>query len=174
MPSEPNVLNYHIGRATVQWTPSGGSPRDLGNCVSGQLTPNIEFLDHFSSRAGIRSKDRSVVLETGGTVSLTLDEITPENLSMLLFGGDGSTVTTNTAGKKVFDVLSVSEVKGELVITGTNQVGNKFTATLNTVSFQPDGSFDMISEEWNQIVLSGEILDEGSGFGTIEETEVAA
>lgn len=175
MPASPNVLNYQIGKATVAWTPTGGVSRSLGNCPEGEVTPNIEKLDHFSSMEGVRSKDRSVVVETGATVRLVLDEITPDNLAMLLFGSNAlGLVEANSAGDKEFDILAVAEVTGQLIITGTNDIGNKFTMTLPSVSFEPTGSWSVISEEFNSIELSGEVLKSGGTFGTVVETAVAA
>jgi hypothetical protein len=175
MPASPDILNYAIGKATVSWTPTGGAARDLGNAPEIEITPNIEFLDHFSSRSGIRSKDRSVAVETGATVRVVLDEITADNLAMLLFGsGTLGVVGTNSAGEKEFDILAVAEVTGALTVTGTNSVGNKFTMVLPSVSFQPTGSWAVISEEWNTIEITGEVLESDGSFGTVTETEVAA
>lgn len=175
MPASANVLNYQIGKAVVTWTPTGGVSRDLGNAPEVEITPNIEFLDHFSSRSGVRSKDRSVVVETGATVRVVLDEITPDNLAMLLFGSNtNGLVDTNSDGDMEFEILSESEVTGALVVTGTNSIGNKFTMTLPSVSFQPSGSWQAISEEFNTIEITGEVLEADGSFGTVVETEVAS
>jgi hypothetical protein len=169
MPTSPDVLNYHIGKATVSFTPEGGSLRQLGNAPEIEITPELETLPHFSSQSGIRTKDREVNIEASATLRLVLDEITPENLAMLLLG----TVDTATAGNWEFNILAITELKGEVVITGTNDVGNRFTITLPSVNFTPSGSFSPISDEWNQIELTGEILAVGGIFGNVEETLVA-
>ena len=169
MPTAPNVLNYFIGKGTIVFTPSGGSAIDLGNAPEIELTPEIEKLDHFSSRSGVRSKDRSVVLEKSATLRVVLDEITPYNLSLALLG----TVTTNTAGNETFDVFAESEITGQIVITGTNAVGNQFTVTLPSVSFQPSSGVNFISDEFGTIEITGEVLEVNGSFGTIEQSQVA-
>jgi len=179
MAASPNVLNYQIGKADVYFTPDGAAERHVGNCAAGGITPNITFLDHFSSMSGTRTKDRSVATEIGGTMTLTMEEITPENLSILLFGGTGTTVATNSDGDKEFNLFDRSEITGQFRIVGTNDIGNKFTVTLPKVSVQPQGEYGFISDEWNQVELSGEVLQADSGdfsglFGTVVETEVAA
>ena len=58
----------------------------MGNCTEFEFTPEIEKLDHFSSREGVRTKDKSVVLQKSGTVRLVLDEWSVENLKLAVLG----------------------------------------------------------------------------------------
>jgi len=169
MATSPNALNYFIGKGTISFTPTGGSARDLGNAPEVELTPNITKLDHFSSRSGVRKKDRTVVTEKGMTLRIVLDELTVENLNMLLLGG---TVTTNTDLSNSFQIFAESEITGAITFTGTNDVGNKVTMSLPSVSIQPSGSLGLISDEWGQIEITVEVLateytDGTSDFGTI-------
>jgi len=158
MPTEPNVLNYFIGKGIVSF-----EGRDLGNAPEVEITPTIEKLDHFSSRAGVRSKDRSIVLERGLQIRIVLEEITAENLRLLLMG-------SAVAGGS-FDILAVDEIEGELTFEGTNDVGQKVSFTIPSVSFTPSGSLNLISDEWGSIEITGEILSTessaGTSFGTI-------
>ena len=163
MATSPSILNYQVGKGTVSFTPSGGTLRSLGNCSSLSVSPTVTKLDHFSSQAGLKTKDRSVTVETGATVSLVLDEITAANLQLALSGG------TITAG--AFDILAASEIEGELVFTGTNTIGNTVTLTLLSVSFSPNGSVEFISDEWNQIEIQGEVLAVAGDFGTVLVTD---
>lgn len=168
MPASPNILNYFIGKGILSFTPDGGSLRDLGNAPSFEVVPTIEKLDHFESRSGVKAKDRSVAVTVEGQVNITLDEITPDNLSLALFGPD--LVVVNTAGNPEFNILSSAEIKGKLVLTGTNEIGNQFLVTVESVSFTPSAGFNFISEEFSLIELEGEMLKVGGIFGTVEET----
>lgn len=174
MPASPSVLNYFVGKGTLSFTKTGGSPRDLGNAPEVEITPETEKLDHFSSRAGVKSKDRSVTLSKTLTIRIVLDEITAENCAILMLGGDP---TTNTDGTKVFDMFAESEITGSLVFTGTNDIGNKVTIDMPSVSFGPSGSLSLISDDWGQIEITGEILlnetTDTSTFGTITFTDAA-
>lgn len=172
MATSPNTLNYFIGKGIVKFTPTSGAERDLGNAPELELTPTIEKLDHFSSRSGVRNKDRSVVIEKGMTLRIVLEEITAENLAMLLLG----TVDTASDGTKSFRIFEKTEITGSVAFTGTNDVGNKVNIALPNVSFGPSGSFNPISDEWGQIEITGEILateytDGTSDFGTITMTD---
>lgn len=164
-------LNYFIGKGTLSWTPTGGSARDLGNAPEVEITPEIEKLDHFSSMAGVRSKDRSVVISKTLRIRIVLDEITADNLQLLLMGGD----ITTASGVSTFDMFENSEITGALEFTGTNDIGNQVTVDMPSVSFTPSGSLNLISDEWGQIEITGEILLSGSpaSFGTISVAAAA-
>lgn len=174
MPTSPSVLNYSVLKGYPVFTPDGGSATDLGNCVEFELTPEVDKLDHFSGRApGIRVKDRSVVREQTLTVRMVLDEITPENLQKALMG---DTLAVNTAGNSSFGIFAESEITGSLTFTGTNAVGNQVNLTLPSISFTPSGSLNLISDEWEQIELTAEVLYVAAlgDFGECEIIEVAS
>lgn len=81
--------------------------RFLGNCPGFTLTTSNEKLDHFSSTGGIRTKDKTVILQIDRTGTLTTDNISAENLA-LFFVGTQSTVTavsTPVTGEAVNDVI---------------------------------------------------------------------
>ena len=174
MPASPSPLNYFIGKGICKFTPTAGVQRDLGNAPEVELTPTIEKLDHFSSRSGVRTKDRSIVLEKGMTLRLVLEELTAENLAMLLLGD----VVENSDGTKQFQIFENSEITGSFLFTGTNDVGGQVTITLPSVSFGPTGSFSPISDEWGSIEVTAEVLateytDGTSDFGTIVVTDAS-
>jgi len=62
-----------------------------------------------------------------------------------------------------------SQIEGELVFTGTNDIGPKLTITLPLVQFGPSGALGFIQDEWGQIELTGDVLaDPTTGsFGTV-------
>ncbi|TCN30342.1 hypothetical protein [Sinorhizobium americanum] len=175
MPASPSVDNYFIGKGVCFFTPTGGVERDLGNAPEVELTPAVEKLDHFSSRTGTRTKDRSIVIEKSVTLRIVLEEITAENLAMLLMDQD---ITTATDGTKTLRILKDTEITGAFRFDGRNDVGNRIDINLPSVSFGPTGSFNPISDEWGQIEITAEVLvteytDGTSDFGTITVTDAA-
>lgn len=151
-----DVSNYYLGKGKLTWTEAGGSAtaRDLGNVPEFELTPEVEKLDHFSSREGVRKKDKSVTISQTLTVRIVMEEYSLENLAMVMLG----TVTTNT-----LEIFSKSTVEGQLDFEGTNDVGPKATIVLYNVSFSPGSSLSLITDEWGQIELTGEALVATSG-----------
>lgn len=166
--STPNPLNYYIGKGIAAFKKKGDAEfRDLGNAPVFEVAPDITSLDHFSSRRGVKQKDRSVVTEKSGKVNITLEEVTMDNLRLALMGGDAE---TNTAGQQTFQLFGSDQIDGTLRFTGTNDVGPKFEVIVSNVSFVPGQSVNMISEEWGQLELTGNILVDDSGsFGTVTE-----
>lgn len=79
--------NYTLGKGVVSFNQLIDSTYmgelDLGNCPEFSFTIDLEKLDHYSSRGGIKSKDKEVISEISPTVTFTLDEITKDNFALL-------------------------------------------------------------------------------------------
>ncbi len=67
-------------------------------------TPTIEKLDHFSSLTGVKSKDRTEILSSAGTLDITFEEMTAENLRLALERKSNFLINARTWGliKKPF------------------------------------------------------------------------
>ena len=159
--TSPNILNYLVGKGVCTWQPQGsGTVYDLGNSPRFEVTPKVQKLDHWSHRLGTRFKDLAVALTKEAEIVITLDEFSYENLSLAFMGSiSGTTV----------NILDLANLQGQLVFTGTNNVGPRKLITLPNVVMFPNGKVDFISNEWGEIELQGELLgDPVSGsFGTI-------
>lgn len=157
--------NLYIGKGIVTFQPTGATTaRDLGEVPEFEFTPSIETLDYFSSRAGVRQKVKSVVVQRGGTLRVVMNEFTAQNLALAI----GGTITQNTALEDVIAILATNAIEGVVTFTGSNEVGRQMVAVFNKVSFPPAGSLGLISDEWGQIEINGEVLADNSGdFGTI-------
>ena len=170
MPAAPSIDNYYIGKGVVYWTPDGGTERDLGNVPEFEFTPNLEKLDHFSSRQGVRSKDRSVTVEKSATVRIVLEEWSLDNLVLALMG---DTPAANVDTNMEFNVMAVDELRGILRFEGANSVGPQITITLPSVAFRPSSSMNPISDEWGSLEVEGDVLLSEGTFGTIVHREPA-
>jgi hypothetical protein len=166
MPASPDVNNYHIGKGIVTFKEAGGSIFvDLGNAPSFQYTPTVEKVEHFSSREGVKTKDFTAITQVGATITMELDEITGENLAMFALG----TIDTTTPGSVVISGLSKAEFKGDIKVSGTNDIGQQvdFEAT---ISFVPSGDFNFITseDEFSVITLEAEVQKHATtgDFGT--------
>jgi hypothetical protein len=169
MASDP--LQYYIGRGTLEVKVGSEAWRDVGNVPVFEITPTIEKLEHKSSRTGIRSTDRSVVVEKGGTVRIILEEYNYDNLQLALLGGD----TSDGSGNSAIDLLSENSITAQLRFTGANDVGPKLKILLHSVTFNPSGTFGLITEEFGQMEINGDIAVNNAGsFGyavIVEEGE---
>jgi hypothetical protein len=156
----PNVDNIQVGKGIVSFMADGESEyRDLGNCTAFTITPTVETLEHFTSREGTRKKDLTIIIEQSATVSITMEEMTAQNIAMMLYG---TTDLADVDGPKV-EIFGTSVVKGALKFVGTNDVGPKMNVELWNVNWTPTGDLNMISDEFNKMELEGDILAASSG-----------
>ena len=167
MPASPNVNNYHIGKGIVTFKEAGGSTFvDLGNAPSLSSTRRpLKRWNIFRSSEGVKIKDFTAITQVGATIKLTLDEITGENLAIFALGE----IDTTTPGSVVISGLSKAEFKGDIKVSGTNDIGQQvdFEAT---VSFVPSGDFSFITaeDEFSSSTLEAEVQKHATtgDFGT--------
>lgn len=170
----PNVGNLQVGKGIVSFLKTGDSEyRDLGNVTSLVITPDMDTLEHFSSREGVKKKDLVIILEKKGTVKLVMEEFTAQNLAIMLLGDFDEAAV----GGPTVEVFSTTQVTGALKFVGTNDVGPQMTVDLYNVSFTPSGDLEMISDEWNNMEVTADMLVAEDGpnagkFGLVQFTNV--
>lgn len=161
-----DVNNYYIGKGVVSFKKEGDVDfRDVGNVPEFEFTPEIEELEHFSSREGVRTNDRTVVLQKSAQVRMVMEEWTLENLALAVLG---------TISSSVIDIFAASEIKGQLKFVGSNDVGRKYEMLLNSVTFIPGSSLSLIGNEWGQIEVTGRCATVGGSFGTLTDLTMQA
>jgi hypothetical protein len=154
MAASPSTSNYQVGKGIVAFKGDGDSDFvDVGNVPSLTLEYNVTKLDHFTSRAGLKQKDKSVTVSIEGTMKMTMDEITARNLRVALLGS----TSTDSDGNSIIKLGVASAVEGYIRFRGTNDIGLQLNFDAK-VSITPDGAFNFISDEWNQINVSAELL----------------
>jgi hypothetical protein len=150
-------------RFDAQGLPTG--LRDLGNAPNFTIQPVLETLEHFSSREGIKKKDKTVIVSAGLTVKFKLDEYDRKNLALAMMATESGDILT---------LLASTTLEGELEFTGTNAVGPKFLVRLWKVSIKPVSEISFIGDAWGEIDFEGEVLSDVTGhpdnpYGTITE-----
>lgn len=151
----PNTGNYRIGKGAYHFKREGDADfKHMGNAAESEFTPTLERLDHFSSMEGVREKDLSVVVERGGTVSITLEEWTPDNVALALLG----TIDEGAPGGPTVEIFSEDQIAGELKFISNNSVGPRWNFHWYNVSFVPSQALNPLSDEWNAIEIEGEVL----------------
>lgn len=165
----PNVGNYFVGKGRVQFKPEGSSNwRYMGNCPSFEFEATLETLDHFSSMEGVKSKDETIILSKGGTLTMQLEELTPANLAIFLLADPDLSDPLNPE----IEIFAENLKSGAVRFIGTNDVGPRYTFEFNKVDFVPSGSFNLISDEFGVLELQGNIASSGGSFGTAKQTNL--
>ena len=145
--------NYTLGKGILyfqRFQNGAYSPwRDLGNAPSFSFNVNIEKLEHFSSRGGLRVKDKEIISQLTPSCSFTLDEITAENFEILGLAtiedqsqgaatGQSETVAATVGpvmlGKKHIKNVSVS-VGGSTLVAGTDYTMSAADAKAGKIEF---------------------------------------
>lgn len=130
---------YTLGRGELHFsrfktgTQIGEGYRYLGNSPEFSLSLETETLDHFNSDRGIREKDKSITLEVSRSGSLTLDEITEDNLAYYFFSQKGKEVITEAGG-----AVTAFAIAG--AIPGRSyQLGETATDAIGDMKISPTG-----------------------------------
>lgn len=171
----PHRDNYRIGKGKLEIKKEGEAEfKHMGNAPEIEFTPVLEQLDHFSAMEGVRAKDMVVVLEKGGTLRLLLEEFTVDNMATALLGD----VDMQAAGGPEIDIFSRNAVNAEVKFTSTNEIGPKWDLHFYNVSFIPSSAISLISDEWGNMEVNGEVLvaptghDKAGKFGTAKITNL--
>ena len=155
MPSAaPNTSNYTLGKGVLSVADYGSAVfTDLGNCPSFEIEPTEETLDHFSSRSGIRSKDKIVTLEKAYTLTFNLDELSIENMTLFMRG-------THTGNAEIQGLMGSNDAEHILKFVSANGTGPDYTYTFHRVRIKPAGAMPLISEEWSELAMTAEGLED--------------
>lgn len=168
--TSPSTDNLYVGKGIVSFKRTGAATfTDLGEVPEVELTLTTTKLDYFSSRVGLRTKVKSVILEQGGTCRVKMDEFSAYNASLYFLG----TVDELTPGGPTITILDDSMIEGALKFVGTNDVGPNWTVNLDKVQINPSRSFNVINErDWGSMEVTMELLkSEVTGkFGTAQIT----
>jgi hypothetical protein len=159
----PSTENLVIGKGFIIFKPVGETDFfHLGNVPNFTFTPAVTKLDHFSSMAGTKLKDKSIVTEKTATVKITMEEFTKRNLGIMLMGDVNDTDPDNIT----IDVFSKTALTGELRFYATNDVGPRWRFFLNQVQFTPSGDFSPISDNYANMVITGDVFAVDGVWGT--------
>ena len=92
MAVSPNTENYTLGKGIVFFDQKNlttglyTGERDLGNAPAFSFNVALEKLEHFSSRGGLKAKDKSIISKITPGITFTLDEVNKENMALLTLG----------------------------------------------------------------------------------------
>ncbi|MGE4572521.1 MAG: hypothetical protein AB7E09_07245 [Candidatus Izemoplasmatales bacterium] len=178
----PNTQNYMLGRGKIYFdrfdaTGARTGLLDLGNAPAFSINIETEKLDHYSSRSGLRVKDKSVILETNITVNFTLDEINVENLKLAFLGDtQGYTQTSGSASSE-----SVTAIHDRYVELEHRRVSNvvvkdsgEVTTYVEGTDYLVDASAGMILALSSGSITDGEGLSVSYDYASIDGQEIQA
>ena len=114
----PNTDDYNLGRGIVYFAalgtnglPSTDGYEDLGNAPQFTVSMEVEDLDHFSSRTGLKVLDKKFIISQSVNITFQLDELRYQNIARFL---SGDTSLYNNGHDTVFSdvVITTGLVQG--------------------------------------------------------------
>lgn len=165
--SSPDVSNLAVGKGFILFRPDDAADFfHVGNVPTFSFTPKVVVLDHFSAMAGTRFKDLTIITEKSGEVKMDLEELTAQNLGMLLLGDVGD--DGGTPPNLQVQIFSRDSLVGELKFYATNEVGPRWYVDLLSVNLTPSGDFSPIVENaFVKMIVSGSVQAVDGVFGTM-------
>ena len=136
---EPSVSEYQLGGGKVFLAElaAGGLPkayRKVGNTPEFNVTVNSESYEHSSTQEGAPAQDLSVIIDSGGSVTFTLENFSAENLALFLMGEASDYVNPGIAG--FADAVIVAD--GDIELTGYYQIRTTLGAAVFGISSTND------------------------------------
>lgn len=165
-----NVEEYYIGKGIMTIKPEGETTWfDLGNVPEFEITPNVEQLEHYSSRTGVRYRDLTVIQTKSLELRVVMEEWVSFNMGLVLMGD--VTEETGPPETQTIQIMSLNKFTCGVRFQGQNEVGARWNFEFPRVDFMPSSSMNPISEEWGTMEITGQAAaqDIGSGvmsFGT--------
>lgn len=115
----------------VNGIPSSLMP--IGNTPDLQLQITTDTTDHYESKTGFRAKDAVLRKQTGVTISGTLEEVTKQNLAMVMSGK-----TSEIAGAAVTNQSIGSVQSGAMIDLGKRNLSEVTFKDGSDVAISPD------------------------------------
>lgn len=132
---------------------------DVGNCTSFTLEPTTEQLPHYSSRSGLRTKDKNPTISLEYAVNFTLDEIAAANINRFLMG------TLDASGDVIHGLQNADQEYG-LYFVSDNPIGENQVWKMWRMTLKPAGAMQLIGEEYLEMQYTGEGLSDSANHAS--------
>jgi hypothetical protein len=123
-----------VGKGIGVFKPLGSTTfYDLGNCSAIELSPSFQTLDHFSSRRGVKLRDKRIITEKLAELRVVMEEWAARNLAIILAADIDETDPTTP----ILNIGTLAATTGEFRFYGTNDVGPKWNVVFPSIDFLP-------------------------------------
>jgi hypothetical protein len=162
----PTGVGADITDGTAHWQRL--APRALG--VVSKMTLGMESTEkkHYDWSAPTAQLDASAEDRRDGSIELTLDEFSLENIALAGIG----TLITDT-GDSYVEVGNAGRVNKCFMFMGRNATGPKFQVLVPRASLLPMNKRELISEEFNTLACKGAVYASPAKGGFWQETFIA-
>ena len=117
----------------------------IGNTPELQLQITSESTDHYESKTGMRAKDAVLRKQTGVSVSGALEEVTKENLAMILSG-------------KTFEIAEATIAETTLGAVKIGEMIDLGTRNLSDVAFKGPADAEITADKYTLDSVFGTVV----------------
>jgi hypothetical protein len=166
-----NTANYTIGGAKLYFCSTVADERlntslisinasiqtntySYGNIVTSDITPEVTYVEHWTSSNGKRVKDKISANTSMVSISFTFDEMNQFNLGKFFMG-------TSTASS--VQVLQDTLDEGCAALVIKTDIGQDLTYFIPKCVIRPDGALDLNAEDWHSAPMIVEVLEYQTG-----------
>lgn len=150
---------YPIGQKT------GGVKGFLGNVPTVSIAQTTTQLDHYSSQAGLKVKDESIVLQSDQVITFDSDNINVGNMALWFGGNDVDTLPADAPADlgAIAVIGSQKPIYGALFFEADNPVGENANYWWPFVNLRPSGNLALLGDTWQTMSFTAEALKRDSG-----------
>lgn len=134
-----------------------GDFEDIGNAPSLEVEPVQERRPHYSSRAGLKTKDLNPVVSLEYTINFDVDEIAAGNLKRFLLGA-------LNASTQMINALTNADKEYAIIFVSDNPVGANYIKYFRRVTLGPNGPLQLIGDDYLVMSFAGEGLADVANF----------
>lgn len=158
--------NLVLGRGKLFFAPypkgqrTGGVKGFFGNVPTVTIAQTSTQLDHYSSQAGLKVKDQSIVLQSDQVITFDTDNIDLGNMA-LWFGGNNNDALPADAPTDIGVMALVGAqdpIYGALTFESDNPVGENKNYWWPYVNLRPNGNLALLGDTWQTMSFTAEAL----------------
>ena len=152
------MANYaYMGKGVVTLELEGGAggPVDVGNTSALSFNINENIIKLKNSRSGGGGTYAQVNQIESVEVAMTIHDLSPENLAMVLFG-----TTSSASDVATIEALTTGAQTFKMVFAGVNEVntGQTVTVTAHRVKIGAAQGLGFIGDDFGALEITGEVL----------------
>lgn len=176
MLKKDNAIIRYIGGGKVFFTPKGGTEREIGECQSANVSIETELAEAINRDNCMAVKAGKMVKAINGKVEFTTQNINLDNMAMSMLGKvedvafktgdtlpDGTTATADISIKCI-KAGQMPILEGALKFVGDSCGDEKPVLVIHNAIISPNGTFEYITEEYQKLGFSGEVLKADKGY----------
>ncbi len=182
MQTNPSTDNYTLGKGVVYFNrydftnSEYTGERDLGNAPAFAFNISLEKLEHFSSRGGLKAKDKEIISQITPGVVFTLDEVSAENLALLTLA---ELETVEQTGSTIVDESHVAKLGKRVDLLFRDISAVTITGFTSPDDYVIDTALkdDVIGRVYittDGLITEDEAIEISYTYGTITYTKVKA